>query len=179
MHQDIVNQWNQVVPNEATVYHVGDLSFLKSKTAEDQKPLYDILNRLNGDIVFLKGNHDYSKNWKHHQTAIESGLLRNGLTFENSPYKEIRIKLNGRNKKIVMCHYPIVSWNNVHHGSFLVHGHSHNSLTLDLGKAIDVGFDALYENYSMCYPISIEDVVDIMAQKSINTFDHHDPSNPD
>jgi calcineurin-like phosphoesterase family protein len=179
MHQDIVDEWNDVIPKGAVVYHLGDLSFLKAKKMEDQKPLYEILNRLNGTIVFLKGNHDYSNYWKHHKEAVEAGLLKNGRYFEDSPYKEVRVRCEKIKTKFVMCHYPIISWNMQHHGSIHIHGHCHNSLNHNLGRAMDVGLDALLENHHHVHPINFMDVVDVLDSTPTMVVDHHNPNRLD
>ena len=175
MHQDIVDQWNAHIARGDIVYHLGDLSFLKAKKMEDQKPLYEILNQLNGSIVMLKGNHDYSNYWNHHREAIAAGLLKKGIYFEDSPYKELRVRGDGIRTKFVLCHYPIASWNMQSYGSIHLHGHCHNSLKLDLGRAMDVGYDALYENYGMRHPINLVEAFSIIDKKTITVVDHHNP----
>ena len=175
MHEDIVTEWNKNVSRGSVVYHLGDLSFLKAKKMEDQKPLYEILNRLNGTIIMLKGNHDYSNYWKHHKEAIESGMLRTGIFFEDSPYKELRVRGDGIRTKFVLCHYPIVSWNTQSHGSIHLHGHCHGSLGLDLGRAMDVGYDSLYNQFGFKHPINLVEVYDHLKDKEIHVVDHHNP----
>jgi calcineurin-like phosphoesterase family protein len=50
MNAALVRNWNQVVKEKDTVFHIGDLAFGKN-------PL-NWLNFLNGKVVFIKGNHD-------------------------------------------------------------------------------------------------------------------------
>lgn len=57
MNEVIINNWNDVVPKGATVYHLGDFAL------GDKSLIPDLLNRLNGHIKFVMGNHDnYEKN---------------------------------------------------------------------------------------------------------------------
>ena len=56
MNDTIINNWNSVVKSGDTVYVLGDFSF-------KGKGVHDYLNRLNGDIILIKGNHD--KSFKH------------------------------------------------------------------------------------------------------------------
>jgi len=150
MHQHIINTWNAKVPKTATVYHLGDISFLKGS---DQTPLYNILNNLNGKITFLKGNHDHDKKIKAYNEAIENGNLRDDLVFEYTPYKEIKVN----KEMIVLCHYPIVDWNRQRYGSIHLHGHCHGTLNLSLDNMMDVGYDPLTK-IGIKGPISFEEV---------------------
>lgn len=57
MNNTIVENWNSVVNDNDTVYHLGDIALINSKK-EDLKRVLEILKKLKGQIVFLKGNHD-------------------------------------------------------------------------------------------------------------------------
>ena len=167
MHENIIEEWNKDVKKGDLVYHLGDLSFLTGKY--DQQPLYDILNRLNGTIIMLKGNHDYSTLIEKHLKAILEGNLRNRIYFEETPYKELKLQ----KKKIILCHYPIAAWNGQHHKSIHCFGHCHNNLRLPLGRAMDVGYDALWENYGLKRPISIDEVLEKLDPVEPIFYDHH------
>ena len=52
MNEAIIDNWNSVVGEEDTVFHLGD--FCLGSSAEWNK----ILNRLNGKIYLILGNHD-------------------------------------------------------------------------------------------------------------------------
>jgi len=53
MNEFIIKQWNSVVNPNDTVYHLGDVA-LNKKTDYDN----NIQPRLNGNIIYIKGNHD-------------------------------------------------------------------------------------------------------------------------
>ena len=53
MNQQLVTNWNKVVKNTDTVYHLGDV--VMSNREDFRK---NILPKLNGKIVFIRGNHD-------------------------------------------------------------------------------------------------------------------------
>ena len=167
MHESIITEWNKDIYKGDLVYHLGDLSFLSGKY--DQQPLYDILNQLNGTIISLKGNHDYSTLLNKHRQAQIDGRLRTGIYFEDTPYKEIK----HNKRKIILSHYPICCWNGQHHNSIHLHGHCHNKLRLRLGKAIDVGYDALWEEYGLLRPISFEEMIEVVNSKEPIYYDHH------
>lgn len=167
MHLSIVNEWNKVITPTDVVYHLGDLSFLRASA--DQQPLYTILNQLNGTIYCLKGNHCYGNLLAAYRAAQQSGQLRKGIFFEDTPYREIKLD----KRKVILNHYPIVAWNGQHHGTFHLFGHCHNSLKLELGKAMDVGYDALWENHGLMRPISYDEVKAILSEKEKVFYDHH------
>ncbi len=61
--------------------------------------------------------------------------------------------------RIVACHFPILSWRNMHHGSWMLHGHSHGRLdNTGAGKRLDVGVDAA----GCCVPLSLEQIQALM-----------------
>lgn len=53
MNETIVSKWNTIVGVKDKVYHLGDV-------ATDKKNI-DIVSRLNGDKVLIRGNHDIFK----------------------------------------------------------------------------------------------------------------------
>jgi len=55
MDEALVENWNKVVTNKDTIYHLGDVIFSRD---------HSILKRLNGHINFLYGNHDKNASWK-------------------------------------------------------------------------------------------------------------------
>ena len=59
---------------------------------------------------------------------------------------------------IVLCHYAMLVWNKSHHGSWMLHGHSHGTLKYPFAaKILDVGVDS--HNF---YPISLDFVIDTL-----------------
>ncbi len=129
-----------------------------------------LLERLNGKIYFIKGNHDQ-------QTVSPIVLPRFEQVRKDDCWTRVRdyariaiedADANHGKQDIIMAHYPIASWEKTHHGSWMLFGHCHNSFGLDLGKCIDVGVDA--HNYT---PVSYEQVKAIMAKRVNRSFDHH------
>lgn len=55
MNETIINNWNERVDKEDTVFHLGDLCFKKMHRGEN------IVARLNGNIILIKGNHDHKQ----------------------------------------------------------------------------------------------------------------------
>lgn len=118
MTDRIVENINRVVNPEDTLYHLGDWSF------HSKENIYNFRERLKcKKIHLILGNHDtelYED--QHTHTLFES------VSF----YKEINID----GQKIVMCHYPIVSWNKCHRGSWMLHGHCHGTLETQISAAM-------------------------------------------
>jgi calcineurin-like phosphoesterase family protein len=154
MHIAIEEGWNEVVQPQDIVIYLGDLSFARR---EEKQTVEDILNRLNGTIHFVLGNHD---------KYFDIKQMPRFKTVQD--YLEVRIKhfddKTGKVVETLFCcmHYPIYSWNKSHHGSFMIHGHCHGNLHhgedasfYDNRKVIDVG--CMLHDYK---PISYLDIME-------------------
>lgn len=107
MTEGLINNWNSVVTANDLVYILGDFSFMGKRKTEE------VLKRLRGKKILIKGNHDY----------YVKGDFDRSLFEEIVDYKEI--KYNG--KEIIMFHYPIAEWNGKLHGSIHLFGHIHSN----------------------------------------------------
>ena len=58
MNETIINNWNNIVTNDDTVYHLGDFCL----SSDDE--IKNIFKRLNGNIILIRGNHDECLNQK-------------------------------------------------------------------------------------------------------------------
>lgn len=62
MNMTLIYNWNSRVKKDDMVIHVGDFCFKNSSTGKDGEGLVfkadHYYNQLNGNIVFIKGNHD-------------------------------------------------------------------------------------------------------------------------
>lgn len=149
MDEMLIKNWNDLVQPSDVIYHMGDFSFHQA-----EKTL-SILKRLNGQKHMVKGNHD-----KH---AILKPCYDSFVWVKD--YAETVID----KQLIVMCHFPFLTWNKSHHGSWNLHGHCHGSLPEDPhSRRLDVGVDC--HDYR---PISFEQVRAIMAKKIFRPVDHH------
>lgn len=157
MDEALITRWNTKVKPEDTVYHTGDFAFL------DAERIGKIIDRLNGNIYLIFGNHD--------KTIRNSFELRSKFV-KCCDYLEIYVPdpTHERGKQfIVMCHYAMLVWNKAHHGAWMIHGHSHGTLKYPIdGQILDAGTDV--HNYE---PISYQEVKAIMATKTIQKVDHH------
>jgi calcineurin-like phosphoesterase family protein len=166
MHVELIKRWNSVVGPDSIVYFLGDLSFTRSDLTKW------FVCQLNGKIHAIAGNHDKPKDLRSlgrfeevHDYGTEIGV-----------YDEDSLQSRGSQgyQKIVMAHYPILSWNKSHYGAWHLHGHCHGSLMKTMPdyykrKVIDVGCNTI--DYT---PISYARVKAIMDKRSINNVDHHE-----
>lgn len=156
MTEALVNNWNALVNKNDTVFHLGDFALSRGKK---HNALCDrLLERLQGQKWLITGNHDRDE------------VVKNGRWIKVKSLHEIRIDLGGMHKqRIVMCHYPLRTWPQIHRGSWMLHGHSHGNLKDIGGKTLDVGVDV--HGYS---PVSIDKVQLFMDGRGISSCDHHE-----
>lgn len=161
MTEVCVERWNSVVTPHDTVFHLGDFALSWGK---QHKPVIDeLLSRLQGVKFLIKGNHDRKE------------VTKNPRWSSVEDYHEIKIDLGGVHKqRIVLCHYAIKSWNQMHRGAWMLHGHSHGNLMKQPGKILDVGVDCHHFT-----PISLDQVWTIMETKEMAYVDHHAPDGED
>lgn len=125
MDEALIENWNKTVKPKDTIYHLGDFCFKNSAAMKEY------IDRLNGTLVPVNGNHD-PKNWGKH-------------------YREIKFNKT----KFVLCHYPIEEWNGWYNNAIHLHCHTHKPNFHSAERRSNVGVDAC--NFK---PISIEEVVE-------------------
>lgn len=140
MDEALIANWNSRVEPGDEVWLIGDVFFC------DEKRARHIMSRLKGSIHLIYGNHDkVIRNQAPLQKCF--GSITDGI-------KEIDRVIDGEKVRIVMCHYPLLSWNRAFHGSLHLHGHVHSVVPTD-GKCrrYDVGVDA-----NGWYPVSLSTI---------------------
>jgi calcineurin-like phosphoesterase family protein len=136
MNKALIDNHNKVVGHDDTTYFLGDLFFCQMGEA------ISIMSRLNGKKRLILGNHD--------KVIRNNKLLQN--QFEIIYQDLYQETIDGIH--VVMCHYPLLSWNKASHGAFMLYGHAHNNIPFDpLYRRLDIGVDA--QNYA---PISWEEI---------------------
>ena len=157
MNEVLINNWNSVVAPGDNVYSLGDFAMGKIDNIKQ------VLSRLNGNIYMITGNHD-EEIISHSDTLLNEGFVKQIV-----PYKEIRVN----NQFICMFHYGCRVWNKSHRGSWLLYGHSHDSLP-PLGKSVDVGVDPTpILGHAAYRPFSFYEVKDFMEKQKFHQADHH------
>lgn len=124
----LIKVWNEKVKNDDTIFTLGDFAFGR---VEDS---YPILDKLNGKKILITGNHDV-RHLKFYDFKSRFAAIKYG-------YHEIEVSFRGHTAFIVLCHFPLQSWNKSRYGSFHFHGHVHNNpVLLPLANMADVGVD--------------------------------------
>jgi calcineurin-like phosphoesterase family protein len=79
MNETIITNWNSRVKDGDLVFHVGDFCFKNSKGGKPGEGMQNKAShwreRLNGDIIFIKGNHDRNNSVK---SIIERIVVKYG-----------------------------------------------------------------------------------------------------
>lgn len=149
--------WNSQVKPGDIVYHLGDFLY----NSEDDQDFRNYVSRLNGQKIFIKGNHDRSK------------LVRNTKdSYEWHDIKNIRISVTDETIPVILCHFAFQTWDRQHHGSIHLHGHSHGSLA-PYGRRLDVGLDNAFNILGEHRFFTEKEVYDICVSQGIKSPDHH------
>ena len=115
----MAERWNAAVGPEDEVWHLGDLTRLRSA-----ERIEALLSTLNGRKHLIAGNNDGPA------TLAASGWASVGHYAE--------IEEDGA--RLVLCHYAFRTWNGSGRGSLNLHGHSHGRLR-PAPRQFDVGVD--------------------------------------
>lgn len=154
MNEKLVSNWNELVSDDCTVFHLGDFAFGGLPFWED------IRSRLRGRIILIWGNHDWRQN------------LRNRARLEAMfDVIELEMIIHMDGHPIILNHYPLLCYSgSYNHSIWALHGHVHqgpHSNGLDISRLAyrfptqyDVGVDN--NNY---YPISYYDVKKIIKKQ--------------
>ena len=144
----MISRWNERITWEDDVWFLGDFTFYNSTKTSG------ILSRLQGRKHLIWGNHDKP--------------LKNKLSFFESEQQYKVLTVEGQ--KLILFHFPILSWWDVGRGSWHLHGHSHSNLPPETDMArLDCGVDG--HNF---YPWSFEEVKRELKNRHGLPGDHHD-----
>lgn len=152
MDNAMIENWNNTVKPNDEVYILGDFCF---KSAENDA-LY-FLKRLNGKKYLIVGNHD--------KDILKTPEVKKQFIW----IKDIATITDG-DKKVVLCHYPMVEWNGFFRGTLHFYGHIHNNTQNNAYKimknvegAYNVGVDIL--DFT---PRSLTDVIKFNIEFKMN-----------
>ncbi|OAI51370.1 hypothetical protein AYO44_00750 [Planctomycetaceae bacterium SCGC AG-212-F19] len=159
MDRTIIDRWNERVAKDDTLYCLGDWCIWRGSRSIDEVGA-DYRARINcGNIVLLWGNHDKKGRRNEKFQRLFAGV-------------HDMLELDVGDQLLVLCHYAMRVWNKSHRGAFHLYGHSHSSLPDDPNAR---SFDCGVDNFDF-YPISYEQVVELMAKKMWQPVDHHGAS---
>lgn len=155
MNSLMIKNINDRIQKTDWLVHLGDWSFGGYERVEEFRSMINCQN-----IVLILGNHD-------HHIEQDLSLHRGPLTrlFSNvSHYDELKVTNSNNNKyKFILCHYPIVSWNGMHRGTYMLHGHQHlkGDARFGNGRRMDVGICGSEE----FRPYHVEEIIDQLEMK--------------
>jgi len=132
MRRSLIENHNEVVGTNDTVFHIGDFAMLR--TSQHEK-LGNVIKKLNGRHHLILGNHDYCK----------------PMIYVNAGFISVHTALWV--EEFVLAHDPSVYCACRNKLGILAHGHVHTLYhTIKEKSAINVGVDM--NNY---YPISLDE----------------------
>lgn len=124
MNKTLIKNINETISDSDDLYILGDFT-LHTKRAV----VTEFVKAIRGRVHLIVGNHDY----------FASNAWAKELFVTVDYYKEI----HDCGKKVVLCHYPIYSWNGKNRGAIHLFGHVHKILDpyYTWGNAFNVGVD--------------------------------------
>lgn len=153
MDAALIGNWNQVVGRNDEVYVLGDFCFKGATT------VIHYLEKLNGYIHLIRGNHDHfmsqrtfdlyiakQLNSRYHSGVCTPYIINDGW------YKHI---LDGEHE-VVLCHFPILHWEGREQGSLHLYGHVHSyrDTSMMYANSYHAGTDA--HNYR---PVTLQELL--------------------
>lgn len=115
MNEYMIQKWNGKVRKNDEVVIIGDFSWGNAEQTNE------LLNRMNGRLYLITGNHDRFVNLKKFNASRFTWV---------KPYAE----LYDSKRKVVLCHYPIICYNGQYrlddNGSpktYMLYGHVHDT----------------------------------------------------
>lgn len=133
MDEAIVKNWNAMITPEDHTYILGDVAFCNAQKASE------FMRRLNGRKTLIRGNHDTK--------ALNSHEFQDCF-IDIQDYYSITVD----KVKVVMFHYPIAEWDQMHRGAVHLFGHLHGGKSgMEKYRCMDVGMDTNY-----CRPYTLE-----------------------
>lgn len=131
MDEELVRRWNSVVRPNDKVYHLGDVVINRSALT--------IMNRLNGDKVLIKGNHDIFK------------------LKDYTPYFR-DIRASHVFDKFVMTHIPIHE-SQLERFKMNIHGHLHtNNIMMSGTNTLDQRYKCVCVEQINYTPLHIDEI---------------------
>lgn len=148
MDETIVKNWNAMITPRDHTYILGDVAFCNAQKATD------FMHRLNGTKTLIRGNHDVK--------TLNSREFRDCFMAIQDYYSITVDKV-----KVIMFHYPIAEWDQMHRGAVHLFGHLHGGKSgMEKYRCMDVGMDTNY-----CRPYKLQDAIDKCLKGEIKS--HH------
>ena len=114
MNEELIRRWNETVPEEGVVFHLGDFAFGRAKEWNE------VMFRLNGKIYLILGNHDMKQ--------MKQGFMQR---FEHVT-QQMTIRVGGQS--IILNHNPFLTYGECYRNTWQLFGHVHSGPLSDQGK---------------------------------------------
>ncbi len=153
MNSYLIQQWNNQVHSNDTVYFLGDF-------AMNAKPvvIIELLRALRGNIIFVKGNHDASKLKKIIATLPD---LNSRIEWH-----DLGLIIKREKKIIHLTHYPLIIGERGNRVN--LHGHIHEYARIE-PNLLNVGVDSPeLGDHPFGAPISLEQALKLLEVKRNN-----------
>lgn len=152
MDEALIENWNQVVSKDDTVFHLGDFAFGGSSVWNS------IIPRLNGHINLIIGNHD------------RKNLRQGYMSYFDMVVPQLQIEIE--DNSIYLNHYPFLCYGGSYRGVWQLFGHVHSGPQADgldisrLRVLLPTQYDVGVDNNNFI-PISYREVKEkIESQKN-------------
>lgn len=107
MNETLIANWNKTVGPNDIIFHLGDFCL------GDSEKWNRILDRLNGNIYLILGNHDLRNFRKSYEERFKSVTMQMNIEIEN--------------QKICLNHYPFLCYDGSYNGDWQLFGHVHTN----------------------------------------------------
>ena len=164
MNEILIYRWNERIKQDDEVYHLGDFAFCSNEKRAT------IIKLLNGVKYLIRGNHDPKRDEWWRDAGFQWVRDYYKLAVHDN-YQDEEGKLQQYHQPIILCHYPILSWDGMAHATWHLHGHCHGSIDQSWNKTglrMDVGVDT-----NNLYPYSYEEIKKKMVMRTVVPVDHH------
>lgn len=138
MNHAIIDAWNQVVTNNDTVYHLGDIGVFYEHGSKEE--MLDLLTSLNGNLVLIKGNHDSRDFFK----FLEKNNFEYRMGINKFSFEDVGSYFKYNRRQYYLTHYPMVL--GIVGNIINLHGHIHH-YSVDVKENINVGIDSADFDY--------------------------------
>lgn len=132
MDEHMVEAWNATVRPADKVYHLGDVVIGRKHLA--------VLDRLNGDKVLIKGNHDIFK-----------------LSDYTKYFRDIRAYHVMRGDRFILSHIPVHESQKCRFNAN-IHGHTHSNNVIDSNGNKDMWYYSVCVEQTDFKPVSYDKV---------------------
>ena len=132
MNEELIRRWNETVPEDGIIFHLGDFASGSSKLWED------VLSSLHGKKYLILGNHDM----KH--------IRQGGMRHFELVTQQMSIRVGGQ--AIILNHNPFLCYGGSYRDVWQLFGHVHS------GPASHTGID--HPRLNMLFPLQYDVGVD-------------------